>query len=252
MLFLIGLGLSADELSIGAMEACQKSGEIYFDGYTTKVADEAINYIKANTGKQIKELGRQEMEEGARALVQKAAKTDIAVLIGGDPLIATTHKILFIEARKQNVKTKVVHGSSVTTEAIGSSGLDFYRFGKICTIPRWTDNYKPVSFYETVLRNLEINAHTLLLLDYDAKSTSTITIKEALQALDAAEEHYKNGIMGDQRKIIILHNISQPDEEVLHISIRDARALHLQGMNVIIIYSALTEIEKEVLETLHG
>lgn len=252
MLFLIGLGLSAEEISVGAIAACQKSDEIYLDSYTSRITEEAVNYIKAATGKQINGLGRQELEEGAKALVQRAAKINIAILIGGDPLIATTHKILFIEARKLNVKTGVMHGSSIATAAIGESGLDFYRFGKVCTIPRWTDNYKPVSFYEALMKNLEVNAHTLLLLDYDVESKSTITIADALLALDAAESHYRIGIISDQRKIIILNNISQPNREIVHTTIKEARLLEMKGMNVIIIYSALTEIEKEILDALHG
>jgi diphthine synthase len=250
MLFLIGLGLSTSEIPIGAILACKESAEIYSDSYTSKIPDETIGYIKTATGKQIIELGRSDMEEKAATLVKKAAKADIAVLMGGDPLIATTHKILFIEARKQNVKTKVIHGSSITSAAMGSSGLDFYRFGKSCTIPRWSENYKPVSFYETIAKNLEINAHTLLLLDYDAKSRSTLPIKDSLLILDAAESHYKKGIIDNQRKIIILNNISQADEKLVHTTIGEAKTLQLDGMNVIILYSALTEIEKEVLDTI--
>ncbi len=52
---------------------------------------------------------------------------------------------------------------------MGESGLDFYRFGQICTIPRWSEHYKPVSFYETIETNLTNGHHSILLLDYDPK-----------------------------------------------------------------------------------
>ncbi len=44
------------------------------------------------------------MEENASDMVKRAATKDIAILVGGDPLMATTHKILYIEAEKQHVK----------------------------------------------------------------------------------------------------------------------------------------------------
>ena len=74
---------------------------MYVDRFTSFISDRTIRYISEVTGKQVTELTRQDMEEDAAELVRRAATRDIAVLVGGDPLMATTHKILYIEAKQQ-------------------------------------------------------------------------------------------------------------------------------------------------------
>ena len=62
----------------------------------------------------------------------------MAILVGGDPLMATTHKIFIHRGERQKVETEIVHANSIITTAIGESGLDFYGFGAPCTIPKWS------------------------------------------------------------------------------------------------------------------
>ena len=196
------------------------------------------------------DLTRQDMEEGAKELVGAASRKNIAILCGGDPLMATTHKILLIEASRQGVGARIIHSNSIITAAIGESGLDFYRFGKVCTIPRWSQSYKPVSFYETIYGNITNDAHTLVLLDYDSKSESTISIKEALATLEEAEKAYKKGIVRDDSYIMILHNISTNDSRLIYARIKEAKTMDIDGMNVLIIHSGLSDIEKETMDAL--
>ena len=115
------------------------------------------------------------------------------MLIGGDPLMATTHKILFIEAKKRNVEVEIVHSNSVLTAAIGESGLDFYRFGAIATIPKWSAHYTPVSFYETLQKNMQNNLHSLLLLDYSQELAASLSIKDSIDILEKAEKQLQIG-----------------------------------------------------------
>ena len=138
-----------------------------------------------------------------------AAKADMAVLVAGDPLVATTHKIAYIEAKKAGVKVSVIHASSIVGAAMGESGLDFYRFGQICTIPMWSEHYKPVSFYETIEKNMANSLHSILLLDYDPKIGS-IQPSYAAEILAQAEKKYKKGIIKPSTKVIVLHNLSLP------------------------------------------
>lgn len=251
MLFLVGLGLSDSDIPIGTIDACKKC-DLYIDNFTSMISDSITNKITEITGKEIKELSRKEMEEDAKDIIKKAAKKDIAILIGGDPLIATTHKILYIEAMKQGVRTKIVHANSAITTAIGESGLDFYRFGSTCTIPKWTAHYSPVSFYEKIESNQKNKQHTILLLDYDAKSRTTLGINEAINALEKAEEKYKKGVISAKTKIIILHNLSLDDAEIKSTSILNAKSISYEGVNIIILPSELSEIEKEAIEARTG
>jgi diphthine synthase len=251
MLFLVGLGLSEKEIPIGTMEVCRNC-ELYIDKFTSMVEERTTDYITEQTGKRITELTRQDMEENARDIVQRALTKDIAILVGGDPLMATTHKILYIEAERQHIKTQIVHANSIITTVIGESGLDFYRFGAPCTIPKWSQHYSPISFYEKIEANLLNKNHTILLLDYDAKSRTTLGIKDAISALEKADAHYKKGIINNKTKIILLHNMSLEDSKVVITTIENAKTLDYNGVNIIILPAELTDIEKEAILAITG
>lgn len=250
MLFLVGLGLSEKEIPIGAIDVCKRC-ELYLDRYTSRVGQRSIDRIKELTGKSVKTLTRQEMEEGAKDIIKSASTKDIAILFGGDSLIATTHKILYIEAKKQGVKTETIHANSIITAVIGESGLDFYRFGSSCTIPRWSAHYSPVSFYEKIETNLKNKEHTILLLDYDQNSESTLSIKEAIITLGMAEEKYKKGIITAKTNIMILHNVSMDDMKIIFTTIEKARTKEFDGgVNIMILPAELTDIEKEAVNSI--
>jgi diphthine synthase len=247
MLFLVGIGLTGKDLSIKAIGACKRS-ELMVDRYTCLVDDDHLNLIKSLSGKsEIRVLVRSDMEEGAKDIVAKAAKGDVAVLIGGDPLMATTHKILFIEAKKRNVEVEIIHSNSVLTAAIGESGLDFYRFGAIATIPKWSAHYTPVSFYEVLRKNLQNNLHTLLLLDYSQELAASLSIKESIGILEKAEESYKSGIIKDDTRIIVLNCLSSERQQKLFTNVAKAKTLELGGPSVIIVPATMTSIENEIV-----
>ncbi len=251
MLFLVGLGLSIKDIPIGTIEAC-KNCELYIDRFTSRIDNEVTDYITELTGKRITELTRQDMEENAKDIVRRAERKNIAILIGGDPLIATTHKILYIEAKNQGITTQVVHANSIITTAVGESGLDFYRFGAPCTIPKWSQHYSPVSFYEKIATNFKNSEHSILLLDYDAKNETTLDIKETISILEKAEEHYKKGIINSKTKIILLHNMSLNDSKVIVTTLGQAPSLNYSGVNILVIPSELTGIEKEAVKARTG
>jgi diphthine synthase len=250
MLFLVGIGLTGKDLSIKAIEACKRS-ELMVDRYTCLVEDRHLDLIKSLSGKsEIRVLVRSDMEEGAKEIVSKAATKDVAVLIGGDPLMATTHKILFIEAKKRNVDVEIVHSNSVLTAAIGESGLDFYRFGAIATIPKWSAHYTPVSFYETLQKNMQNNLHTLLLLDYSQELAASLSIKDSINILEKAEGKYKSGIIKDDTKIIVLNCLSSERQQKLFTAVAKARTLELGGPSVIIVPATMTSIENEIVASM--
>lgn len=246
MLFLVGLGLSEKDITAGALDVCRNC-ELYVDTFTSLVPEGVTDSIMGITGRRITVLSRQDMEENAADLVRMASGKDIAILVGGDPLIATTHKILYIEAKKQGVKTIAIHANSIITTAIGESGLDFYRFGSTCTVPRWSEHYSPMSFYEKIESNLKNNEHTILLLDYDAEKKSTISIKDVVSILEKAEAHYKKGVINPATRIIILHNMLREDAKVIMTTIKEAEEINHGGVNVLVLPAELKDIEKEAV-----
>lgn len=246
MLFLVGTGLSYDDISVGAIEACRKCN-LYFEGYTSMVDNGKIDRLTGLIGKRPKALERAALEEDLGKIILEAKENDVAILTGGDPLTASTHKIAFIEARKQGVEVKVFHSSGILSAAIGESGLDFYRFGQVCTIPRWSSNYKPVSFYETISNNLSRGLHSLVLLDYFPERRGTLDLSDAVIQLEAAEAHYKKGIISAETKLFVMHNISLEGQSVSVKRLSDLRETPEGGMDSIIIPARMSKIEEETV-----
>ncbi|MGC8495626.1 MAG: diphthine synthase [Candidatus Micrarchaeia archaeon] len=250
MLFLIGAGLSNEDLSIAAINS-MKASKLYIDAYTSFIDDDRISFLEGIAGQHATMLSRSQMEEGASRLVAEARDLDIAIVVGGDPLIATTHKIIASEAQKAGIELHVIHAVSVFSVAIGESGLDFYRFGAVCTIPKWREHYKPVSFYETLQRNIEMNLHSLLLLDYDSNEKASISISEAISVLQEAEAHYKWGIIRNDTFMIIENNLSGPQELKIAGPLSAISTVKgISGASVIIIPAKITEVESEAISSM--
>lgn len=76
---------------------------------------------------------------------------------------ATTHTDLVVRAKKMGVEVKVIHNASVMN-AIGVCGLQLYRYGETVSIPFFTEEWRPDSFYEKIQNNCRLGLHTLCLL----------------------------------------------------------------------------------------
>ncbi|MEM2017825.1 MAG: diphthine synthase [Candidatus Pacearchaeota archaeon] len=201
MLYLIGLGLDKEDISLKALEALEKCEEVYLETYTTTLPykiSELENIIK----KKIIILGRDKVESDF--LVERARKHNVALLVYGDPLSATTHFALLEDAKKKRIKAEVIHNVSILN-AISNCGLSLYKFGKTTSLPRWQENYKPTSFYDVIKENLSINAHTLLLVD------PGLSLKEAIEQLNKAD---KDNLLKN-KNIIVASRVGTSKEKIL-------------------------------------
>ncbi len=251
MLHLVGIGLTKADLPAGSLEICKRCA-LYADNYTTYVPQDRIDQIEYLTGRSVKRLDRSMLEESLPVLLGEAENKDVAILIGGDPLIATTHKIIFIAAKKAGIEVRVHHAASIITVLIGESGLDFYRFGQMCTIAKWTDNYKPVSFYETIQRNLASNLHSTVFLDYEISNNSSLELSKAIRILREAESSYNGKIIDDATSVIVMHSMSHHNERKMFTTIAEASGMVLDpGPTSIIIPAKLSDIEKEAISSMY-
>ncbi|OGD54172.1 diphthine synthase [Candidatus Bathyarchaeota archaeon RBG_13_60_20] len=185
-LTLVSVGLSSHlDLSLRAIEAAKSAHHVYAEEYTMRL-DTTVETLEATIGRPVTPLPRGGMEEDASRLLEAAENSDIAILVGGDALAATTHLSLLVDAARRSIPVKVVHGSSVFT-AIAESGLSLYKFGRTVTVPM--PEKGPV---DTVLRTLKENAeyglHTLLLLDLDVPAGRYLTVPEAITRLEKTGE----------------------------------------------------------------
>ncbi|MEM0201555.1 MAG: diphthine synthase [Candidatus Micrarchaeaceae archaeon] len=251
MLYLIGAGIGENDISVGSIEACGKASKVYYESYTSLISESKVRFISDNIGKPMEGLPRERLEEESMQIVKEAKHSDIAIIFSGDPLIATTHKIIFINAKKEGVPVTIMHSSSVLSAAIGESGLDFYRFGKVATISRWTDSYKPVSFYDSIEANQQNNLHTLLLLDYMPESGSSMQLTEALRILKEAENHYGKGIIKAGMKMFAMVNLGMEKQQKLYLTIEELEKADVEkGPACIILPARLSDIEEEIISSM--
>lgn len=179
MLYLIGLGLwDENDLSLRALAALKKCDEIYAEFYTNKWLGN-INKLEEIAGKKIKILKRIEVE--SEMLTDAARKKNVTLLVPGDPLVATTHIQLLIDSKQKNVKTEVVHSSSIYT-AVAETGLQLYKFGRTTTLAFIEKSFKPSSPYEIILENRKAGLHTLVLLDVK-EDNRYMTIGDGVEVL---------------------------------------------------------------------
>ncbi len=245
MLYLIGVGLSNYDITMEGLEACRKCSHIYAEAYTSNLTEEKLKDLSKILEKKIDQLGRTDLEENAKTLIDAASKEDIGLLINGDPLVATTHKTLLMEAEASGVDTKVIHSTSILSVSIGESGIDFYRVGAVCTIADWSEHYHPISFYETLKGNIERNLHSIILLDYDYKSQSTLPIEKAAFIMREAEEHYKKKIILDYTRFLVLNNVGTENGKIKLFTFSKLKTAHIPGMNTIILLANLSDLENE-------
>jgi diphthine synthase len=192
----VGLGLH-DEMGISlhGLEEVKTADTAFIELYTSLMPNFSIKRFEESSGKKLNAVSRRELEEKNGEIILKAAEKGKAVLlVPGDPLIATTHVALRIEAEKRGIKTRIVHGASILSAIMGLSGLHNYKFGKSVTIPFPDETFSETP-YDVIAQNRKLGLHTLCLLDIKAEEKRYLSICESLELLLKIEEKRKKGIV---------------------------------------------------------
>jgi len=205
---LIGLGLGTIEyLTLGALETAEKMDELFIDTYTSWIHRELMKYLEERFGEKLVKADRSMLEERVGELIEKAEEKEIGILVPGDPLIATTHISIILEAKRRNVPVHVVYGVSIISASASASGLQAYKFGRITTIPR--DGVGIETCYRVVAENLEKGLHSLILLD---TADGGLRIPDALKMLMKIEDEFGYGIFHRDGMVICLARIGSSEE----------------------------------------
>lgn len=195
-LHLIGLGLSDEkDITLRGLEAVKSCEVIYLENYTNVFCAE-IKSLEKLFNKKIIAAGRKLVEESDE-IINEAKNKDVAFLVIGDPMIATTHTDLLLRARKEKVICEIIHNASVIS-AVAETGLQIYKFGKTASIPFPEKSFEPENFYDVIKENKKINAHTLLLLDLRSEQKRFMTVNEAVNILLKIEERRKEGVFTEE------------------------------------------------------
>ncbi len=237
MLYLIGAGVAFD-LTLGGLEALKSCDEAYLERYTNAIGDARIAELERIAGKKITILPREKVESSF--LIGRAKECTAALLSSGDPLTATTHVTLLMEAREKGVEAKVIHNSSVYSAAPGKAGLQIYKFGRTATLVNPRPGYRPTSSLDIIRQNVSLGMHTLVLLDTEPAPM------EAKHAL---------GMLKEFGSAVVLSRLGEVDERV---SYGKAEDLGAKGADLgkppfcIIIPGKLHPVEEEFLAQVSG
>ncbi|MEM2320600.1 MAG: diphthine synthase [Candidatus Bathyarchaeia archaeon] len=198
-LIFVGLGLhDCFDISLRGLEEVKRADYVFAEFYTSLMPGFKLEEFKKIVGKDIIIVSRKNVEdEDGKIIFDKALHDRVAFLVPGDPMIATTHIALRIKAEKMGIKTKIIHGASILSAAIGLSGLQNYRFGKSVTIPFPEGSIISQMPYIVISENKSRDLHTLCFLDVRAEEARYMRIKEALEILIRLEEINRRGFLGE-------------------------------------------------------
>jgi diphthine synthase len=224
MLYLIGLGLHVKGISQQGLEAINRCEKVYLEFYTVDFpySKEELEKI---LGKQVILADRDFVE--SLKIVEEAKDADIALLVYGSPLTATTHITLIEEAKKQEIKIEIIHNASIF-DAVAETGLQIYKFGKTTSIP----DFEAESFTEVIKENLSIGAHSLILVDIG------IGFENALERL-------KNV---DIDKLVVCSALGMHDSRIYYGTLKELETKKVKKPFCFIVPGKLHFIEEEVLK----
>ena len=252
-LSLVGFGTSDENgitlAGLAQLKACDK---IFAESYTNLFPDGTLARLETLAGKPISLLSREQVE-GEKTIIDALAQSPsayVALVVSGDPMIATTHISLILAAKSKGAEVKIFHAASILSAAIGESGLQAYKFGKIVTLAYWRENYKPMSAYDVIAENLSRNLHTLLLLDIDEK-LGPMKPSVASEILVRMENEGKKQLLAPGRKVVLLKGIGWEKSVFKHCAISElGKYDSSKGPAVIIIPAKLHFLEEEFLASL--
>ena len=182
---LIGIGPgTVGSMTTEAISAAKSADFRRYEAYTALWPDEELSDLEQLVGP-IERVMRPEIEN-PEEILGLAKNHVVAVLIVGDPLQATTHVDLQLQANENGIECEVIHGISITNLVTGAIGLSNYKFGRQTTLTYPYSGWIATSPLEVIAVNRGMGLHTLALLDLDPTGAGTGE-QRPMQPVDAVE-----------------------------------------------------------------
>ncbi len=270
-LYLIGIGLYDEkDITLRGLEAVKSCDAIYLEHYTSILSNnkEALEKLY---GKEVLIASRDLVEkEAEEKLLLPAKEKNIALLVVGDALGATTHTDLMVRAKELGVDVDVIFNASVLN-AIGVVGLELYKYGKTTSIVFPDNKWYPSTPYDVIKDNESLGLHTLCLLDIKVAEPSReemrkaiiegrearpdkprfMTIQQALEVLLHIEDEKKEPVLTKETLVIGVARLGHPDMKIVAGSVEELMNVDFgEPLHSLIVPGKLHHIEEEVIETL--
>lgn len=237
-LYLIGTGMNKNSITADALKILKSCNKIYLENYTVNFPY-PVEELEKSLKIKITKLNREQVEN--ESIIQEAKTQNIALLIYGDALSATTHMQLILECKKQKIPYRIFHNASILT-TIAGTGLSLYKFGKTASMPNWAEHTnKPTSFMNYIKENQSINAHILILTDIGLKIKNSIT---------QLQESSKKTNTKLPKKIIAISSAGTQNQKIFYDTPDNLKNKNIPMPFCLIIPTELHFIEEEALEEL--
>lgn len=250
MLILVGGGLRESQLTREAEEAIRGADIVIVETYTmpsSRWLPAAIRKLNSN----VREASRSDLEEMSSNIVDLASKLKVALVVPGDPLIATTHSSLVVESARKGVRVKIISGISGPCSVESLLGLHFYKFGRAVTLP---GPWRGVSAEEAalgLLGNLCHDLHTLLLLDVSPEGLS-LSPSEAIKELKGSLRKLIGTRLDTLMNIIVLLVSIGEDAVVKQFTLGSADFIPNVDVGSLVIPTKLHVSEREFLHYVYS
>lgn len=225
------------------LEAVRACDEVWLESYTSVLGVD-VAALEAFYGRPVKVATRDTVESECDQIVGACATKDVALLVVGDALCATTHTDVALRARAAGARVEVVLNASVMG-AVGKCGLQLYAYGQTVSVPFFDGAWRPTSFYEKIAHNRAGGLHTLCLLDikvrepdYDAlaKTGRTVylpprfmTVNQCVDQLLEAEDQHGGGCCAPGAAAVGCARLGRPDELIVAGTLDDLRRVDFGG-----------------------
>ncbi len=251
VLYLVGAGLAdVRDLTVRALRTLARADLVLVDTYTSvyELRERELRRLLRALGHdppEIRPCSREELEERFFEVVGEAER--VAVLSPGDPMVATTHATLAVEAARRGWSVRIVPGVSILTAGPGRAGLELYRFGRTATIPLRVRSVYP---YDVLERNRDADLHTLFLLEA-ASEREYVSVADAVRYLLELEREEGRGVVSPDDEVIGVLRLGFEDELVVRGTVHEMSGCWDPGPPQALIYPArLRGPEREFLELL--
>ncbi len=274
-LILIGMGPGGvSGMTVAALDAAKKADYRRYEAYTALWSDDDLSTLEAEIG-EIQKVMRPEVENPVE-LLQLAKNGIVALLVVGDPLQATTHVDLQLQAKEAGVDCTVIHGISVTGLVTGSIGLSNYRFGRQTTLTYPYGGWVATSPLEVIALNRMQGLHTLALLDLDPTGEGVggqvpMQPKDAANAMFLMAEKLKNSYEEmpcestfDNLKIeackaicedvgslmvVLCSDMGTPEQEITYLPLSDLSSAKVGRLHCLVIPAKLSDVEDSAIRS---
>jgi diphthine synthase len=211
-LWFVGAGLGDEQdLSRRAVDVLRGCRRVFAEEYTSVLVPGSLERLSAELGRGVERLGRVEVESERVLLDALGEGGPVALLVVGDPFVATTHVQLRLAAERAGHAWRYLAGPSIGTAAISLLGLMHYRFGRVVSLPFPEPGFDPESPFVTIGCNRAAGVHTLVLLDLRPSEGRFLRAEDALARFEGARAAAAG--LEDATELGVVARVGRPDAD---------------------------------------